>query len=377
MAAKNIKLFVDAHAFDTAYQGTQTFIRELYSALMERHPDIDIYWGAYYTERIIAAIPGVCPSRLLAYKKPKGLSRFLVDIPSYIKKYRFDFAHFQYLSPLPQGNCRYIVTLHDVLYNTFKADFSWTYRLSRNILFGYSIRHAAIKTTVSAYSQHNISNTYNINSDCIHIIPNGVNSQIKADDLSKADAAYLILGKYGVKNFILYVSRSEPRKNHALLLEKYLKLQLYKQNIALVFIGSAAVKVGKLQKLIDGLSDEERRLFHWHTNVPAADLTAFYLACKVFVYPTKAEGFGIPPLEAAICRAPVLCSSATAMADFDFFKPYMFDPRDEYDFEQKLSDIIAQPPSEVFLNDIAGRVARQYSWHNSSQAFYNLLLKHA
>lgn len=377
MRVKNIKLFVDAHAFDTEYQGIQTFIRELYRSLMEMHPDIDIYWGAYHTERISAAIPGVCASRLLAYKKPRGLSRFFVDIPAFIKKYRFDFAHFQYLSPLPQGSCRYIVTLHDVLYNTLKADFSWGYRFSRNILFRYSIRSAAIKTTVSAYSRDSISSTYNINANDIHIIPNGVNCPIKADELNKADAANMILRKYGVKNFILYVSRSEPRKNHALLLQKYLKLQLYKKNIALVFIGSAAVKVDKLQKLINSLNDEERRMFHWYTNVPPNDLTAFYLACKVFVYPTKAEGFGLPPLEAAVCRAPVLCSRATAMADFDFFNPDMFDPHDEDDFEQKLSHIIAHPPTGAFLNEVACRAAQKYSWHNSSQVFYSLLLKHA
>lgn len=375
MAAERIKLFVDAHSFDTEFQGTQTFIRELYSSLMHNHPEVDVYWGACYPDRVLAALPAVKAENILPYKKRKiGLSRFLFDIPQHLKSHEFDFAHFQYLAPMQQGNCQYIVTLHDVLFNTFPADFSYSYRASRDFLFGRSIKNAAIKTTVSAYSQQHIAIDYKINADSVHIIPNGVNNTLTQFYPHKADAVKAIKQKFGVANFILYVSRIEPRKNHAQLLNTWLKLELYKQNIPLVFVGAASVNVPQLQNAINNLSDEQRSHFFWFKDISQADLAAFYTACRLFVYPSKAEGFGIPPLEAAICGAPVLCSSATAMSDFNFFEPYTFDPADDEVFEHKLLNLLSNPPSTEFLTRVAAQVSQQYQWQQSSEIFYNLLL---
>lgn len=370
MQAKTIKLFVDAHSFDTGFQGTQTFIRELYTGLLNSYPDLDIYWGVHDIEKLKTIFPSVKPENILPYKKRRpSLLRFVFDIPVYIKKYRFDYAHFQYLSPLQQPGCKYIVTTHDVLFNDFPADFSFTYRASRNLLFGRSIKKAAIKTTVSNYSQERIGYHYNIPTEEITVIPNG----IRQPHLSKEIARHIIKTKFGIGNFILYVSRIEPRKNHALLLDKYLKLRLYKQHIPLVFIGQESISVEDLQKLIGNLTAEQRAMFYWLPQVEQDDLQAFYSACRLFVYPSKAEGFGIPPLEAAICQVPVLCSSATAMRDFDFFKPHTFHPDNEVDFELKLAAIIADPPSEDNLKNIAERVSAKYQWQQSAQIFHNLL----
>lgn len=374
MLAKPLKIFVDAHAFDAGYQGTQTFIRELYTSLISLHPELDIYWGAYHTERIQAAFPSAKPANILPYKKANGgIKRFLFDIPAYLKKHRFDFAHFQYLAPRQYSNCRYIVTLHDVLFNTFPADFSFAYRASRNVLFGKSIKNAAIKTTVSTYSQQHIAHDYNIAASRIHVIPNGVNNLLLRSGHNKADAAQTIYEKFGVQNFVLYVSRIEARKNHALLLKKHISLGLFERGIALVFIGAQSANVEALQALIKNLSPQQKALFFWFPQVDQDCLAAFYTACRLFVYPSKAEGFGIPPLEAAICRAPVLCSSATAMSSFDFFEPYTFDPENEQVFEQKFLQMINHPPTDNYLDHVADTVANHYQWEHSSQLFYDLL----
>jgi glycosyltransferase involved in cell wall biosynthesis len=79
--------------------------------------------------------------------------------------------------------------------------------------------------------------------------------------------------------------------------------------------------------LVKNLNPEQRKLFYWIEQVEQADLNNFYLASRLFVYPSKAEGFGIPPLEAAGFHCPVLCSNATAMKDFDFFEPHIFNPK--------------------------------------------------
>ena len=373
---EKIKLFVDAHTLDNDYQGTQTFLRELYTDLLINYPELDIYFGVSRPDKIKKIFPLIKSSNILMYNSWRpGIFRYLFDIPSYIEKYRFDFAHFQYMSPLSKPGCRYIVTLHDITFNDFPEYFSFLYSKSREYLFGKSIRNAHIKTTVSDYSQSRISDYYNISPDNIHVIPNGVNELITQIYPDKKQASEWIKEKFGIENFILYVSRIEQRKNHCMLLDKYLELELYKQNIALVFIGTESINLPALHSRIKKLGPKEKKLFYWFERVDENDLAAFYTSCRLFVYPSKAEGFGIPPLEAAICKAPVLCSSATAMKNFNFFKPYFFDPADEQDFARKLQLMIDNPPSSDFLDQVAMHVKHSYPWQRSSKLFYNLITR--
>jgi len=370
MADKPIKIFVDAHCFDTCFQGTQTFIRELYRSLINR-PNLDIYWGLHNADNLLQIFPEINTANILHYKKRgPGILRFVFDIPYYIKKHRFDYAHFQYLAPIKQQGCKYIITTHDLLFNDFKSDFPFFYRWSRNILFKWSLKNAAIKTTVSEYSKSRIIEHFKIAAEEIEVISNGVNTAF----IAKEDAQIFIKEKYGIENFILYVSRIESRKNHCLLLEKYLKLRLYEKGMSLVFIGSETIPVKALNNIIGKLSLEQKSMFFHLPQVDQNDLDAFYAGCKLFVYPSKAEGFGIPPLEAAINKVPVLCSSVTAMRDFDFFEPYFFDPENEEDFEMKLKGVISNPPSEKHLQIVSQQILEKYQWQNSSKKFYHLLL---
>jgi glycosyltransferase involved in cell wall biosynthesis len=374
MSAKPIKLFVDAHTMDKEYQGTYTFLRGLYSALMENYQDVDVYFGTSHPERLQVAFPNLLPQNILTYRNAKpGLLRYVTDIPRYIKQYRFDFAHFQYISPKSKPGCRYIVTLHDIIFNDFKQYSSFGYRKSRQYLFARSIKNSGIKTTVSAYSQERIADYYGLKYQDIHVLPNGVKPSTNFMSRDKETARIRIKVWYGIENYILYVSRVEARKNHELLLKTYLQLELYKQQIALVFIGKKSAQVPALQSLIDNLSAEQKRYFHFIEQVDQNDLDAFYKACRLFVYPSIAEGFGIPPLEAAIHQVPVLCSSATAMQSFDFFEPYCFSPANAGEFSLKLQYMLNNPPDAAFLTNVAQQVQQQYSWQQTAGTFYNLL----
>ncbi|OKS85650.1 glycosyltransferase family 4 protein [Mucilaginibacter polytrichastri] len=371
MHDKPIKLFVDAHTMDKEYQGTYTFLQGLYGAMMEGYPDVDLYFGTSNPAKLQAVFPQLKAQNILKYKNAKpGLLRYVTDIPRLIKKHQFDFAHFQYIIPRSKPGCRYIVTLHDIVFNDFAQYFSFAYRKSRQYLFARSIKNASIKTTVSAYSQARIANYYHLSKNEIHVLPNGVKPIITVD---KEVAAKCIKEKYGIQNYILYISRVEARKNHQLLLKIWLKLELYKQQIPLVFIGKNSIKVPALQQLVDGLTDEQKQYFYCIEQVNEDDLSLFYQACRLFVYPSIAEGFGIPPLEAAIHRVPVLCSSATAMQSFSFFEPYCFNPNDEAGFASQLRMILTNPPNAAFLANAATQIQQQYNWQQTAGTLYNLL----
>ncbi|HEX4375321.1 MAG TPA: glycosyltransferase family 1 protein [Puia sp.] len=370
-----IKLFVDAHVFDKEFQGTQTFVRGLYKSLLEKYSsELEIYFGVNDVDKFSANLPFVSSSRILKYKKNNSnFLRLFTEIPYYIKKHQFDFAHFQNISLQKKSRCKTIITLHDIIFNDFPDEFPFIYRNARNLLFRRSINRAAIKTSVSAYSRDRISCQYKILPEHIHVVPNAANYMLSNCDLSKKEASFEIAKKFGIENFILCVSRIEPRKNHLLLLEKYLKLELFKKNIPLVFVGKKSIDVSHLNKRINELTEDQKKMFYWYEQVSQEDLIKLYKACKLFVYPSKAEGFGIPPLEAITCGAPVLCSNVSAMKDYYFFQPYTFDPDDEKDFERKLNDTIHNLPDENFIKNAADEVFDNYSWQHSADIFYKLL----
>jgi glycosyltransferase involved in cell wall biosynthesis len=373
MEAKRTRIFVDGHVFDQEFQGTQTFLRELYRRLMVNHPELDIYFGARDVENIRTIFPNLPLTNILPYQKRRfSILRYIIDIPACIKQYRFDFAHFQYLVPRLVPGCKYIVTVHDVLFNEYKKEFSFLYRYSRKFLFGRSLRRAHVKTTVSDYSRMQICKHYHIPASEVNVIPNGADI-FPEDNLSRKEAKEEVKRRWGLSDFILFTSRIEPRKNHLLLLKKYLKLRLQQKGIGLVFVGKRSVHVNALDQLMESMAGSQQGLFRWLPQAEPDELTALYRACRLFVYPSRAEGFGIPPLEAAVCQVPVLCSNATAMRDFSFFEPYTFDPDDEEDFEQKLAFMVNSPPTDQFTEEVATLVRRQYNWEKSSEIFYQLL----
>jgi glycosyltransferase involved in cell wall biosynthesis len=375
MMHKPIKIFVDAHILDKGYHGTHTYVRDLYKQLLFLYPDLDVYFGTYDPALVTSIFPESDRVHILPYKniRPTYL-RFLSDIPAYIRKYRFDYAHYQYVGVPWKTSCVSIVTLHDVLYKDYPWQFPLLYRWVRTLIFGNSLRRAGVKTTVSGYSRNRIAFHYRIPEEQIHVISNTV---APSSLMSRQTATERIAERYGLGNYILCVSRMEPRKNQLLLLDKYLSLHLYKEGIPLVFIGSPSLSVPGFEQRLRGLSPVQRASVHWFRQVSPEDLRAFYGACRVFIYPSGAEGFGLPPLEAALCRTAVLCSRNTAMESYRFFEPYTFDPSGAHELEDKLLDLVRNPPGEAFLQQVFEQVSELYAGSESAHTFYSLILKSA
>jgi glycosyltransferase involved in cell wall biosynthesis len=370
MSDKKIKIFVDGHCFDTEYQGTQTFLRGLYDHLIVNYPQLDIYIGAFYPEKIEKAFPYLGSEKILKYKYHNSL-RLLYDIPELIRVQGFEFAHFQNIAPIHKSVCKYIVTLHDILFEDYKDQFPLIYRKSRNFLFRRSFRNAFLKTTVSYYSQQRIACHYSINENDIHILPNAVSTTVYFKN--KIEAKKYLEVKYDLGEYILYVSRIEPRKNHSLIIKAWKELDLPDKNIHLVFIGRESIQSAQLAAELRALLPEQINKVHFFDQVSEEELEAFYKACKLFVYPSKAEGFGIPPLEAALYLNPVLCSSSTSMINYDFFHPNFFDPGNYIEFKQKMKDLLYDIPKEEQLKHIAKRIKENYSWEMTAQIFYQLI----
>ena len=118
---------------------------------------------------------------------------------------------------------------------------------------------------------------------------------------------------FGDENFILAVGTIEPRKNLATLLRAFELLArdaALPPDLTLVLAG----RTGWLHEdfLRRVASSALRGRVRFAGYVTDAELCALYSRCRVFAYPSLYEGFGLPPLEAMACGAPVVASRIPA-----------------------------------------------------------------
>jgi len=369
---KRLKVFIDGYLLNKEHQGTTTYIKELYKEVALLNPNIEFYLGCFKDKKIIDEFEFISNIQFINYKNASRVYRMIFEIPKTIDRYKFDFAHFQYVIPLRKNkNCRYINTIHDILFKDYQSLFSKKYKFQRDFLFKRSAKKADFLLTVSEYSKKAIQKHYKLNDKNIYLTPNGLNNSF-FEKFDKQVVKDKILKKYGFSDFILYISRIEPRKNQELLLQIYLETKLFDTSTHLVLIGVNSLHNLKLQKIINSLTSNQKEKIHFYRNIDQVSLMDFYRAAKMFVYPSKAEGFGIPPLEAGAVKVPVLCSNTTSMESYTFFNPYLCNPNNEVLFKEKFIHLFSNLDLLDF-DEIQNEIKNKYSWKMSAKVITSIL----
>jgi len=359
-----MKLLVDAHIFDDYSQGSKTYLKGLYASLLDKKPDWNFLLAAHNTQNLNAEFGPHENLKSVGLKSKNKFVRLAWELSSIIRDQKCELAHFQYISPVAK-QCSEVVTIHDLLFLDFPEYFPVTYRMVKDFLFKRSAKRADLILTVSEYAKESIIRHYKLPEERIVITPNGVlnfflESHPVLPDIQK---------RYGVDQYILYVSRIEPRKNQDGLLRVYLDLKLWKKGIQLVFVGGVGVPNPQFTSLLNSLGPEIRTKILIFQDLQLDELKAFYRNCKLFVYPSFAEGFGIPPLEAASCGSNVLCSNRTAMGEFRFLGDRLFNPADEGSFKEKVNHFLNQGHPGSGPPETLEHIKKHYSWESSADSF--------
>lgn len=115
------------------------------------------------------------------------------------------------------------------------------------------------------------------------------------------------------EKYLLSLSTLEPRKNLDLLLKAYSGLVLDgKTELPLVLAG----RMGwKMEHFLDSINEAVRKKIYITGFIKEEELPHLYAGAVAFIFPSKYEGFGLPPLEAMACKTPVLSSDAASMPE--------------------------------------------------------------
>lgn len=308
---KRARIAIDAHMVGTHETGNETYIRGLIQGL--RAVDAGNEYLLYTTD------PGLLPTALTGENfRPRRIApgsnipRLGYAMPRAAWHDRLDLLHVTYTLP-PLLRCRSVVAVHDISYVFFPEAFSPRDRFLLSMTVPLSMRRASRVVTLSEATRRDIIRHYKVPGRQVVAIPLAAEEHFRPvrDDATLAR----VRAQYGLpERYILAVGNLQPRKNLGRLIEAFAALRR-DGRIAhrLALVGKGLWKESEVFGTIreHGLQEEVIATGY----IPDADLPAIYSGADAFVYPSLYEGFGLPPVEAMACGAPVITSNTSALPE--------------------------------------------------------------
>jgi alpha-1,3-rhamnosyl/mannosyltransferase len=215
-----------------------------------------------------------------------------------------------YVRPLRAG-VPTVLTLHDLFALTHPQFCRRLNGVHYCLMLGPSVRRATLIHCTSHWTRRMLEEEFPAQAGKAHVVHPGVDEVFRP----RAERAGRVLERYGLRAPpFLFVGVPEPKKDVATLLVAYAELHLlYGTRRKLLMVGGRGWPRGELRRAIRDLCLEGYVVTAGY--VPRRELPALYRAAVALVFPSAAEGFGLPPLEAMACGTPVVCTLGTGLAE--------------------------------------------------------------
>jgi len=269
--------------------------------------------------------------------------------------------------PVKSQSTKKITTVHDMVAYLFPSTSHPKIVANQKRRLGYVKREIDAIIADSETTKEDLIKFLEIPDEKITVIPLAPSSIFKPQDDEKVRE---VLEKYKIKKpFILSVATQEPRKNIQKVVDVFEKIRIEKPDLSLVLTGKhgwgADVNLGQKAHLpTDGATGRVVSTGY----ISKEDLIALYSGCRVFIYPSLYEGFGLPILEAMACGAPVVTSNNSSMVEIAKDTAILVDPRSENQLEKAIK-MVLDLNLENYQKMVRASMnrAHQYSWTKTAK----------
>lgn len=167
-------------------------------------------------------------------------------------------------------------------------------------------------------------------------------------------------------DFVLFVGTIEPRKNLQTLVQAFAEIVRVAPNAPqLVVAGKKGWLVDDFMSSIKLSGFAEKVCFTGYLS--DEDLRALYSSCRVFVYPSLYEGFGLPPLEAMACGAPVVTSDIPVIKETVGSAAELVNPQDAGELARAILRVLQDTQTAEKLSLLGLKRASGFTWERTAR----------
>jgi glycosyltransferase involved in cell wall biosynthesis len=264
--------------------------------------------------------------------------------------------------------------IHHGSYEAYPRAFSWWTLNKARVAYSLSAKRAGVVCTVSESSKRDMVHFYGLEPDRIHVVPEGVDTQIFRPIPQQERLAEWRKKLFGSDTpYIAYVGKPVERRNLTSLIKAFGLLKKEKRiSHKLLIVGADLPGTSPLRQVIasEGLNREVVVLGYLsHQEMPLA-----YNSADLFVYPSSYEGFGMPVLEAMACGTPVITLNNTAFPEFAGGVAHLLDNADEATLKQGIDTVLSDQVLRERMSRDGPRRAAGYDWHIITRRYLDLML---
>jgi len=288
--------------------------------------------------------------------------------PSAARKAGVDLFHVPYFAPPLLPRTPTVVTIHDVIPMRLPA-YQPNSRVKAYMrLVAQASHNAAAIITISQHARQDIINTLKLPPERIHVIYEAAGDEYRPiTDPARLAAAR---ARYGVgERYIFYLGGMDQRKNVTQLVRAFAHLhrQIGDPDLQLLIAGNPDKQQGPLfpdpRPVAADLGMTGQIIYRF---IEEEDKPAMYSGASLFVFPSLYEGFGLTPLEAMSCGAPVVCSNRTSLPEVVGDAAILVDPDNLQELVAAMRRVLSDSTLRDDLRARSLQRAALFNWHRTA-----------
>jgi glycosyltransferase involved in cell wall biosynthesis len=292
-----------------------------------------------------------------------------IAFPVFLRRLSPDLVHIP-LNRVPLLMPRpYVVTIHDMANLLFEEEASDLRMQLRRFRFRRGLLRADRVIAVSEATKRDVENVMGVPSARIRRVYNAPDPRF-VDRASKGAGheQEKILERYQINYpYVLYAGAIRRHKNIPRLVEAFAVVRdqlaghpVYK-DLRLVIIGDNISRFPSVrQAVIKSRVEHSVRFLGF---VPFETLRCFYESAAAFVFPSRYEGFGLPPLEAMACGTPVVASNVSSLPEVVGEAAMQINPENVFDIARGIKDVLLDEELRARLVRRGREQAARFSWN--------------
>ncbi len=373
-----MRLVINAWFWNRPTTGSGQYTQRLVEELAALAPDLELFLVAPRQERfrvVIIKLPGSAPSQpeaLIPDFPVDNLTKVWfeqVAFPRAAARLEADVAHVPYWASPLRPSAPTAVTIHDLIPLLLREYRGGPLQQLYTALVGAAARNAAIVLTDSETSRRDIVTRLQIPPERVFSIPLAAGRRFHPEPGAEDEA---IRKRYEIpERYVLYLGGFDRRKNVATALRAYRRAEPEIGKVCPLVIA------GQLPERDNGFTPDPRRIAREEALderavrfigfVDERDKPAIYRSATVFIFPSRYEGFGLPPLEAMACGTPVVGSDAASLPEVIGEAGLLLPPDDAASMAHALIRLVRNDVFRAQMSRRALAQAARFSWTRTAQ----------